>query len=222
VTERRSSTQTTDEEDLLILNEDEVALQEAINGLLQFDEVIHLTEVFSPQKKLVFTPDLLLRLNLLAIQGIRRSAGFLRTVPITITNTAHQPPPAEEVEHHVQEMCAYVNSHWQSKSDDLEDALHISAYLMWRLNWIHPFRDGNGRTSRAISYLALGVRAGSVLPGSPTIPDLIVSNKEPYYYAIDAADAAWKSGGLDVTEMENLIRRLLIAQLSSEEGDMTD
>jgi Fic family protein len=46
--------------------------------------------------------------------------------------------------------------------------IHLAAYLMWRLNWIHPFADGNGRTSRIISYVVLSIRAGAILPGTPT------------------------------------------------------
>ena len=84
---------------------------------------------------------------------------------------------------------------------------------MWRLNWIHPFDDGNGRTSRAVSYLVLCVRTGSRLPGSNTIPDRIADNKFPYYDALDAADAAWKDERLDVSAMEKLLEDHLAAQL---------
>jgi Fic family protein len=68
--------------------------------------------------------------------------------------------------------------------------IHLAAYLMWRLNWIHPFADGNGRTSRIISYVVLSIRAGAILPGTPTIPDQIVDNRKPYFDALDAADLA--------------------------------
>ena len=43
----------------------------------------------------------------------------------------------------VEDMCDYVNENWEAKS-----AIHLAAYIMWRLNWIHPFADGNGRLSR--------------------------------------------------------------------------
>ncbi len=112
-------------------------------------------------------------------------------------------------------MCAYVNANWHASGDDLNDALHLAAYLMWRLNWIHPFVDGNGRTSRAISYLALCVRLGNLIPGSPTIADQIVDNRQPYYEALDAADAAWALGKVDVGQMENLIHKLLLNQLAA-------
>jgi len=107
-------------------------------------------------------------------------------------------------------MCDYANDH-------TDDPIHVSAYLMWRLNWIHPFGDGNGRTSRALSYLALSIGYKMELPGFPTIPDLILRDKNPYYGAIDAADAAWdeRRPEVDVKEMEHLIKSLLSTQLLS-------
>jgi Fic family protein len=85
---------------------------------------------------------------------------------------------------------------------------------MWRLNWIHPFADGNGRTSRIVSYVVLSIRAGSFLPGTPTIPDQIVDNRKPYFDALDAADLAFRSGKVDVSEMEELLGSLLANQLA--------
>ena len=106
-------------------------------------------------------------------------------------------------------MCDYVNDNWDSQSP-----LHLSSYVMWRLNWIHPFEDGNGRTSRALSYLVLCVRTGYRLPGATTIPDRISTNKFPYYDALDAADEAWKAGSkTDVSKMEELLGDHLAGQL---------
>jgi len=106
-------------------------------------------------------------------------------------------------------MCDYVNDHW-----DESTPIHLAAYLMWRLNWIHPFADGNGRTSRIISYVVLSIRAGAVLPGTPTIPDQIVDNRIPYFEALDAADAACRDGKIDVSKMEALLGSLFAKQLT--------
>ena len=35
------------------------------------------------------------------------------------------------------------------------DPLFVAAYVLWRICWIHPFDDGNGRTARAASYFVL-------------------------------------------------------------------
>ncbi|WP_456663465.1 Fic family protein [Bradyrhizobium sp. LB13.1] len=86
---------------------------------------------------------------------------------------------------------------------------------MWRLNWIHPFADGNGRTSRIVSYVVLSVRAGAVLPGTPTIPDQIIDNRKPYFDALDEADLVFRGGGrIDVSKMEDLLASLLANQLA--------
>jgi Fic family protein len=85
---------------------------------------------------------------------------------------------------------------------------------MWRLNWIHPFADGNGRTSRIVSYVVLSIRAGALLPGTPTIPDQIVDNRKPYFDALDAADSAYQDGRIDVSKMEELLGALLANQLA--------
>jgi hypothetical protein len=56
-------------------------------------------------------------------------------------------------------------------------------------------------------------RLGFILPGTPTIPDLIVADRDPYYRALKGSDEAWDKGSLDLTEMENLMSSLLAKQL---------
>jgi Fic family protein len=82
-------------------------------------------------------------------------------------------------------MCEYVHENWN------KTPVHLASYLMWRMNWIHPFYGGNGRTARAVSYLILCARLGFVLPGTTTIPELIVNNRAPYYSALRKADEAY-------------------------------
>ena len=103
-------------------------------------------------------------------------------------------------------MCEYVNSNWSAST------IHLSAYLMWRVNWIHPFFGGNGRTARAVAYLVLCARLGFQLPGEKTIPDLIVETREPYYQALRKADSAWAEGRVDITDVEALMSSLLADQ----------
>jgi Fic family protein len=105
-------------------------------------------------------------------------------------------------------MCEYVHTHWQSSP------IHLASYLMWRTNWIHPFFGGNGRTARAVSYLILSARLGFVLPGTPTIPELIVSRRNAYLNALQVADIEWKQGEQhNLALMEDLLESLLAEQL---------
>jgi Fic family protein len=192
----------------LYTDADQKAALEARNGLLQFDEVIRLVEEAS--HGFTLRPSIIQRLQRLAIKDIYTCAGNFRTGPVFIKGTTHQPPDPETVSEHVEEMCDYVNNKWAESSP-----MHLAAFLMWKLNWIHPFSGGNGRTSRAISYLVLCAKLGYNLPGTVTIPDQIVSNREPYYQALDAADAAWAAGTMDVSVMEKLLAEMLANQLSS-------
>jgi len=125
-----------------------------------------------------------------------------------IFGSKHTPPLSADVPALAEELCDYVMDHWSTAS-----AIHLAAYVMWRINWIHPFDDGNGRTARAASYLVLSVHMGHVLPGEKTIPQQISTSKNPYYMALEAADKAFKrTGRIDVSELEELISAALAAQ----------
>jgi Fic family protein len=126
-----------------------------------------------------------------------------------IQGSTHEPVGAHLVPEAVEELCEYVNSKMSDRT-----AIHLAAYAMWRLNWIHPFSDGNGRTSRVFSYVVLCVKLGFVLRGTKTIPDQIVANRKPYFEALEAADAACKRNVIDVSLMEALLERLLAIQLT--------
>ena len=118
------------------------------------------------------------------------------------------PPPHEDVPGYVDDLCEYVVGKW-----DTSYATHLAAYVLWRLNWIHPFEDGNGRTSRAASYFVLCAKLGYKLPGARTIPEFIARDKTPYYRALESADAAWKKGVLALGDMEEFLKSCLAAQL---------
>lgn len=194
----------------LITDPIEKARQEARNGLRQFDEVIEQIEYWlHPERPFRLRPSSILSLHRRALEGISSFAGVWRPAAIEIGGSRHTPPPAHLVPELVENMCDYVNDNWKSSP------VHLSAYSLWRMNWIHPFVDGNGRTARAVSYLVLCVRLGYRLPGTQTIPEQISRNKTPYYKALEAADALATGGSMDLSEMEALLESLLAAQLLS-------
>jgi Fic family protein len=170
-----------------------LAKQEALNGLRQFDAVVEMVSAFlDPQRQpFKLRPSLLLHLHRIALMGISQYAGNYRPSSIEIGGSRHQPPGAFEVPERVEQLCDYINEQWQQKSP-----LHLAVYTLWKLSWIHPFTDGNGRTSRAASYLILCVKLGYLLPGRKTIPDQIAADKTPYYKALEAAERAWEQGEL--------------------------
>jgi Fic family protein len=193
----------------LISDPDKRAAKEASNGLRQIDAVVeiveHYVETDRPFRLRVST---LLRLHRIALDGISAYAGNFRPAGIEIGGSKHQPIGAYLVPGSVEEMCDYVNENWESSS-----ALHLAAYTLWRLNWIHPFTDGNGRTARATSYLALCVKLRYPIYAPNSVPEQIAQDKKPYYAALEAADVAWSEGRLDVSAIEELLDTLLARQL---------
>src|SRR5690606_23321684 len=141
------------------------------NGLRQYDFSIGVVQSAIERRSFKLRPSLILSVHREALRGISAYAGNFRPAGVHIEGSSHSPAAAHLVPELVEEMCDYVNDHWETATP-----IHLAAYIMWRLSWIHPFSDGNGRTSRMMSYIVLCVKLESVLPGHPTIPEQIVSN----------------------------------------------
>ena len=195
----------------LVADPDERAKAEARNGLRQYDTVIEMVDYWlQPSRPFRLRVSAILQLQRIALEGISAYAGNFRPAGIKIGGSKHQPVGAHLVPEKVEELCDYVNENWEHKPP-----IHLAAYVLWRLNWIHPFTDGNGRTARALSYLILCVRQRMRLPGINTMPELIAGDKSPYYKALEAADAAFEKGALDLSAMERLLSDALAKQLLS-------
>jgi Fic family protein len=195
----------------LIADPDEKARREARNVLRQFDSAIEQIEFWTqPERTFKLRPSAIMSLNRLALDGLSSHAGVYRPSGITIKGSKHTPPASYLVPESVEEMCDYVNTNWS------RTPIYLASYVLWRLNWIHPFVDGNGRTTRIVSFVVLCVRLGYRLPGTNTVPDQISRDKNPYYQALELADAAYQNQkNVDVTTMEKLVSSLLANQLAS-------
>ncbi len=204
----------------LVSEGEEKARKEASNSILQAERVKqYILDALHGDRKFKLRPSTLLDLNRCAIDGLDAYAGNWRPAGVKIGESKHEPPLGHLVPELVEDMCDYVNEKWEEKS-----AVHLSSFVMWRLNWIHPFSDGNGRTSRAASYLVLCARSEMLLPGKNTIPDQIVLNRDPYYEALEAADEAFEKNGLSekvVAKMEDLIGDMLARQLTDSFDEAT-
>jgi Fic family protein len=200
------------EEVTLITDETLKAEAEVRNGLKQFDLGMRAVEDAREKgDQFKLRSSLILSLHRQALEGISQLAGTFRPAGVGIQGSEHNPAGAHLVPELIEEMCDYINDRWKSASP-----IHLSAYAMWRLNWIHPFSDGNGRTSRMVSYIVLCIATGSQLPGDPTIPQHIVDNRQPYFDALEDADKKFKAGKvIDVGMMETLLKSLLAKQLMS-------
>lgn len=195
----------------LIADAEQRAEAEARNGLLQFDAACRMImDAIERTGAWKLRPSTFLTLHREALQGISTYAGNFRPASVEIQGSSHKPVGAHQVPELIEELCDYVNANWNDKT-----AVHLASFVMWRLNWIHPFSDGNGRTSRMVSYLVLCVKLGLLLPGRNTISDQIVDNRNPYFDALESADKAAEGGEYDLSKMEDLIEGMLATQLAS-------
>lgn len=193
----------------LISDPDELAAAEGRNGLRQIDAVVEVVDSYIERgRPFKLRPSTLLHLHRIALQGISNYAGNFRPAGIAIGGSQHTPPGAHQVPELVEFMCDYVNENWDDSTP-----VHLAAYVLWRLNWIHPFTDGNGRTARACSYLVLCLRLGYSLYGPNSVPAQIAQDKIPYYKALEAADAASTDDQVNVDQLEELLGTLLARQL---------
>lgn len=147
-------------------------------------------------------------LNHVAVANIAQFGGRHREEPIYVGN--HIPPHFDRVPEEMDRFFSVVHENWTI----IDHPTTLPAYALWRLNWIHPFVEGNGRTARAACYYLICMRHGALLPGRKIVPERIRENREPYYDALHAADQAWSNGHFDVNKLADYLQGLLKAQLS--------
>ena len=185
---------------------------DANSALNQFYFVIEQIERYTlpSAPKFLLTSELISQLHAVSFAN-RSDAGRFRTAHVAVAGSPHEPPSPKQIADEVKELCDYINGAWERQG-----ALHLAAFVLWKLNWTHPFLDGNGRTARALSYLVLSVRFGAVLPGVPTIPEQLRHHRSRYFDALQAADVAFQERKtVDVTLLEVMLHDMLVHQLSA-------
>ncbi|MDH7973479.1 Fic family protein [Sphingomonas sp. AR_OL41] len=146
---------------------------------------------------------------LLAKPGHFRETGVeLQLVDGTVI---YNPPPPNEVEKYLKEFFGILSAKWTEFSP-----VTAGAFTLWFINWVHPFKNGNGRSARAFCYATMAMRMGYVPPGEQTVPELIKNNDDEYQTALRKADAKYKASGKpDLSALESLLDRLLAQQLEA-------
>ena len=116
-------------------------------------------------------------IHALILHGIdRENAGRYRTVPVMISGSTHIPPQPYLIEKQMED---FILRFKQMEKEKVHPVL-IAAYLHDELVRIHPFIDGNGRTSRLLMNLYL-LRNGYVIITLKGSNDAKVS----YYMALE-------------------------------------
>ncbi len=178
------------------------------NLLRQYDLLLSCIEIGLAQSIEAFDKYTLWSLNAVAVANIAQFGGRYRKGPIYVGN--HIPPHFQDVPDEVDRLISVIHENWTV----ILNPMTLPAYALWRMNWIHPFIEGNGRTARAACYYLICMKQGRLLPGTKIVPERIRENRAPYVAALRAADRAWEEGHFDVSELAAYLGGLLKAQLT--------
>lgn len=125
------------------------SMREHLEAVNHYEAIDYLYELV--QRKVRISEKVIKELHHLVLKGIdRANAGLYRKVPVVISGSTHKPPQPYLLAPKMEELMAYYDTHKQS--------LHpvvLAAEMHLRLVTIHPFIDGNGRTSRLLMNLIL-------------------------------------------------------------------
>ncbi|MBT5023006.1 Fic family protein [Candidatus Woesearchaeota archaeon] len=102
--------------------------------------------------------------------------GRIRFFDVEIIGSKHIPPKHEKVKKHLLNMYK-----WYSANKNKLHPFELATMIHAKLTWIHPFEDGNGRTSRAIMNWLL-IKNDYPMFFIPFV------KREEYYMTLEEAD----------------------------------
>ena len=147
------------------------------------------------------SPTIVKALNHHAIACLHDSAGEYR--PHDVTVGEYRPPRYTEVPALMDEFVNSINHYWNEA-----DAVNLAAFSLWRLNNIHPFVNGNGRTARALCYYVFCVKMGGEPRSDLILPERVRRNRDEYIGILRETDTT-----LDLSSLRQFLARLLQEQL---------
>ena len=181
---------------------------EIANGNRQYDFLRSIVIISVKAGKPFLSQQVMKALNFQAIACLHTNAGEYRPCEVKVGED-YFPPDHYRVNALMDDFVNTINRSWEQT-----DPVSLATIVLWRLNHIHPFINGNGRTARAASYFVLCLKTGGWLKGDPILPELLRQNRPEYVAALKKADASLTSGNLDLSELHGLVSRLLDTQLA--------
>jgi len=125
------------------------SMREHLEAINHKDAIDYIKEI--AQSTIELSEKVVKDIHALILRGIdKENAGTYRKVPVLISGARHIPPQPYLIEKLMEEYFEFYETH--------KNTLHpiiLSAEMHERLLSIHPFIDGNGRTSRLVMNLLL-------------------------------------------------------------------
>ncbi len=130
-------------------------------------------------------------------------AGELRSHSVVVGNV-YRGAPAEDCKYLLGRLCEWLGGPDFQAEPGLELVYAILKAIMAHLYlaWIHPFGDGNGRTTRLVEYQIL-LAAGVPTPAAHLLSNHYNQTRAEYYRQLDRAS---KSGGAVAPFIEYAVR----------------
>ncbi len=126
------------------------------------------------------------------------------------------PTPSYLVKPEMEAVIEWANE--QLKSGETHPLLVIANFIFEFLA-IHPFKDGNGRISRALTNLLL-LQTGYGYVPYISLDEIIERTRSDYYLALRAAQKSHKTGNEDITPWANYLLDALTEQTERARGIM--
>ena len=125
------------------------SMREHLEAINHKDAIDYIKEI--AQKETDLSERVVKDIHALILRGIdKENAGTYRKVPVMISGARHIPPQPYLIEQLMEEYFEF----YEANKDTLHPVI-LSAEMHERLVSIHPFIDGNGRTSRLVMNLLL-------------------------------------------------------------------
>ena len=132
------------------------------------------------------------------------------------------PTPPHLTPKEMQELIAWYT---EAKTKNFKHPLLLIANFVFEYLAIHPFQDGNGRTSRLLTNLML-LQSGYEFVSVVSHERLIEARKADYYIALNKAQSSWKTKKEDISVWVlyflNILREQAKQALKRLEGDDID
>ena len=181
-----------------------------VRELLNYRDAFNLVSEYLESGEPI-TEGLIREIHKRLVEGVRGgegNPGGYRTVQNYVANSRtreiiYTPPPPQEVAPLMQELVA-----WLATASSIHPVL-VAGIAQFQLVHIHPFVDGNGRTSRLLSTLCL-YRAGYDFKRLFTLSEYYDRDRSAFYGALQSV----REHGLDLTGWVGFFVGGLAAQLS--------
>jgi len=142
-----------------------------------YEALEYLFDLIENNKKQTISEQLIRNLHQIITKETEKEwAGKYRNSNVIIGGAEHKPPEAIDVPY---EMSKLIE--WWQKNQNKISVIELSALIHHKLVYIHPFFDGNGRTTRLIMNLIL------MQSGYPLVI-ILKNDRKKYYRVLTEAD----------------------------------